>query len=165
MARNRTPEESRELAERRWATGVIRSHMVKRGISYAELTERLKLIGIEENERNLRNKVARGTFSAAFLGECLAALGVRYLEVDVIDALTGLREAIAFDKTIDRLNAGIPIEQARVELAEIDDPYSEEVMNRKAKKFGLAKPSRDGARYSISDSDWPTDETPDRGDK
>lgn len=136
--------------------------MVKRGISYAELTERLKLMGIEENERNLRNKVARGTFSAAFLGECLAALGVRYLEIDVIDALTGIREAIAFERTIDRLNAGIPIEQAKVELAEIEDPYSEEVMARKAKKFGLAKPARDGARYSKSEFDWPTDENSDR---
>ncbi|WP_022701151.1 DUF6471 domain-containing protein [Oceanicaulis alexandrii] len=139
MTRNLKPEVRRELAERRWATGVIRSQMVKRGISYAQLTERLKLMGVEENERNLRNKVARGTFSAAFMGECLAALGVRHLEIDVIDALTGIREAIAFDRTIDRLNAGIPIEQAKVELDEIDDPYSEEVMARKAKKFGSLK--------------------------
>lgn len=127
---------NRELVERRWATGVIRAAMVKRGISYADLAERLALMGIEENERNLRNKVARGTFSAAFLVECLAAIGVRHLEIDIIDALTGVREAVAFERTIERLNAGLPLEEARVDPFSGEDWLLEQARERRAKKFG-----------------------------
>ena len=33
-------------------------------------------IGIDDNERNLRNKVSRGKFTAGFLLQCLTAIGV-----------------------------------------------------------------------------------------
>lgn len=33
-------------------------------------------IGVQENERNLNNKISRGGFSAAFLLQCLRAVGV-----------------------------------------------------------------------------------------
>lgn len=127
---------SRDAAGRRWATGVIRAHMVKRGVSYADLAERLNLMGIEENERNLRNKVARGTFSAAFLAECLAAIGVRHLEIDIIDLLTGVREAVALERTIERLNAGLPLDEARVDPFSGEEWILEQAKERRAKKFG-----------------------------
>lgn len=126
---------SRDIGGRRWATGVIRAHMVKRGISYADLVERLALMGIEENERNLRNKVARGTFSAAFLAECLTAIGVRHLEIDIIDLLMGVREGVAFERTVDRLNAGLPLDEARVDPSSGEDWLMAQVKERRAKKF------------------------------
>lgn len=126
---------NRDLVERRWATGVIRAHMVKRGISYSDLAERLGLMGVEENERNLRNKVARGTFSAAFMAECLAAIGVRHLEVDIIEALTGVREAVAFERTIDRLNTGVPLDEALVDPSSGEDGLIEQAKERRARKF------------------------------
>jgi hypothetical protein len=55
---------------------IIRVEMAKRGLSYADLVSRLTRIGVAENERSLRNKVARGTFSATFLLQCLVALDV-----------------------------------------------------------------------------------------
>lgn len=57
------------------AKGLLRGEMARRGITYAQLVDKLAGIGIDENERNLRNKVSRGKFTAGFLLQCLAALG------------------------------------------------------------------------------------------
>ncbi len=56
--------------------------MVKRGMSYDQLAERLRGIGIEETSVNIRNKVARGKFMAAFLLQCLVAIGVETLRLN-----------------------------------------------------------------------------------
>ena len=40
--------------------------------------------GIEDNERNLRNKVSRGKFTAGFLLQCLSALGVKGLPLEAV---------------------------------------------------------------------------------
>lgn len=53
--------------------------MVRQGITYAQLVEKLAAIGVKEDERNLRNKISRGKFTAAFMLACLVALGVRQL--------------------------------------------------------------------------------------
>jgi hypothetical protein len=64
------------------AKGLLRAEMARRGLTYAHLTERLAAIGIDDNERNLRNKVSRGKFTAGFLLQCLSALGVTGLQLD-----------------------------------------------------------------------------------
>ena len=48
------------------ARGILRSEMARRGVTYAQLAEKLAAIGVDENERNLRNKVSRGKFTAGF---------------------------------------------------------------------------------------------------
>jgi hypothetical protein len=48
--------------------------MARKGMTYAQLVERLAAIGVSEDERNLRNKVSRGKFTAAFLLACLEAM-------------------------------------------------------------------------------------------
>ncbi|MGQ7792781.1 DUF6471 domain-containing protein [Faunimonas sp. B44] len=64
------------------AKGIIRGEMARRGVTYAQLAEKLHAIGVDENERNLRNKVSRGKFTAGFLLQCLAAIGSRELRLD-----------------------------------------------------------------------------------
>ena len=64
------------------AKGILRGEMARRGITYAQLVERLREIGIEENERNLRNKVSRGKFTAGFMLQVMAALGAREIRID-----------------------------------------------------------------------------------
>lgn len=64
------------------ARGILRAEMAKRGITYAQLAERLAEIGVEDNERNLRNKVSRGKFTAGFLLQCLSAIGCSSLHLD-----------------------------------------------------------------------------------
>ena len=53
----------------------LRAEMAKRGMTYRDLATALAGIGVEEDERNLRNKVARGTFTAAFYVQCLRSMG------------------------------------------------------------------------------------------
>ncbi|WP_375172600.1 DUF6471 domain-containing protein [Pseudooceanicola sp.] len=64
------------------AKGLLRAEMARKGVTYAGLAERLAEIGIEDNERNLRNKVSRGKFTAGFLLQCLTAIGTEHLRLD-----------------------------------------------------------------------------------
>lgn len=51
-------------------------------MTYAQLVEKLAAIGVQETEPNIRNKLARGKFTAVFILQCLVAVGARRLEVD-----------------------------------------------------------------------------------
>jgi hypothetical protein len=64
------------------AKGMLRAEMTRRGISYKDMADRLAKIGIDEKEANLRNKVSRGGFSAAFFVACLTALGCANLRIE-----------------------------------------------------------------------------------
>ena len=63
------------------ARGIIRGEMAKQGVTYSQLIKRLNDIGVSEDERNLRNKVSRGKFTAAFLLQCLSALGTHSFQI------------------------------------------------------------------------------------
>jgi hypothetical protein len=63
------------------AKGLLRAEMARRNLTYQQLTEKLAEIGVKEDEHILRNKVARGKFTAAFMLQCLSALGVDRLEL------------------------------------------------------------------------------------
>lgn len=71
----------------------LKAEMAKRGMSFRDLASALERIGVEEDERNLRNKVARGTFSAAFYLQCLRSMGASRvdtgIEVFQVDLETG----------------------------------------------------------------------------
>lgn len=60
---------------------ILRAEMMRRGVSYAGLAERLQEQGVEDNELNLRNKVSRGRFTAVFFMQCMQALGVDLLQI------------------------------------------------------------------------------------
>lgn len=64
------------------AKGLLRGEMARRGVTYAQLAEKLAAIGVEENERNLRNKVSRGKFTAGFLLQVMVAVGAKEVRVD-----------------------------------------------------------------------------------
>ena len=63
------------------AKGLLRAEMALRGMTYAQLVVGLATIGVDENERNLRNKVSRGKFTAGFFLQCLKAVGVTDLRL------------------------------------------------------------------------------------
>ena len=65
------------------AKNLLKGELKRRGITYAQLAEKLAGIGVIENERNLNNKIARGGFSAAFLLQCLKAIGSSTLSLEV----------------------------------------------------------------------------------
>ena len=64
------------------ARGLLRAEMTRQNVTYSQLLERLESIGVKEDERNLRNKVSRGKFTAAFMLQCLAALGSNTVRLD-----------------------------------------------------------------------------------
>ena len=53
------------------AKNILKAELKRRGITYAQLADKLSLLGISENERNLANKISRGSFTAAFFMICL----------------------------------------------------------------------------------------------
>lgn len=63
------------------AKNILRAEMMRRGVSYAGLVERLAALGITDNELNLRNKVSRGRFTAVFLLQCLKALDCEWMHL------------------------------------------------------------------------------------
>lgn len=64
-----------------YAKRVLRSQMHLKGMSYANLVTALSEAGVKETEANLRNKVSRGSFTAAFLFQCLSVMGVNTLHL------------------------------------------------------------------------------------
>jgi hypothetical protein len=65
------------------AKNLLKAELKRKGVTYAQLAEKLAAIGIHENERNLNNKISRGGFTAAFLLQCLQVIGSR--EIHLID--------------------------------------------------------------------------------
>ena len=63
------------------AKNLLKGELKRRGVTYAQLAEKLAEIGVQENERNLNNKISRGGFSAAFLLQCLSSIGCENLRV------------------------------------------------------------------------------------
>lgn len=59
------------------AKNLLKAELKRKGLTYAGLAEKLASKGIQETERNLNNKISRGGFTAAFLLQCLEAIGVQ----------------------------------------------------------------------------------------
>ena len=64
------------------AKNLLKGELKRRGLSYGQLAEKLESIGVQENERNLNNKISRGGFTGAFLIQCLIAMGVTALRLE-----------------------------------------------------------------------------------
>lgn len=62
------------LPESDWevfAANMLKAELKRKGVTYAQLAEK-----IGDKEVNIRNKLSRGKFTAAFLLHCLTAIGV-----------------------------------------------------------------------------------------
>jgi 3-mercaptopyruvate sulfurtransferase SseA len=51
------------------------------GLTYDQLVDKLAESGVTEKEAVIRNKLAPGKFSAAFMVQCLEAIGVKQLRI------------------------------------------------------------------------------------
>jgi hypothetical protein len=54
---------------------LLKAELKRRKVSYFELADKLAAIGVEDNEKNIANKISRGTFKAIFFIQCLEAIG------------------------------------------------------------------------------------------
>lgn len=58
------------------AANLLKAELKRKGVTYAQLAD---LIG--DKEANIRNKLSRGKFTAAFLLQSLAAIGVTDIRI------------------------------------------------------------------------------------
>ena len=73
------------MTEDEWADRtkrLLRTEMVRRGVSYETLAERLEALGVHDTPVNMRNKIARGKFTAVFFLQCLEAVGAKELRLE-----------------------------------------------------------------------------------
>lgn len=64
------------------AKRLLRAQMTLKGVNAAGLAEALTQMGVQETEKNVANKIARGGFSAAFFLQCLKAIGCETLHLE-----------------------------------------------------------------------------------
>jgi hypothetical protein len=64
--------------------GTLKAELKRRGFSYKDLVEKLGAIGVSESERNIANKIGRGSFTAVFFVQCLVAIGCHTINVDEV---------------------------------------------------------------------------------
>lgn len=61
---------------------LLKSELVRRGISNSDLANMLDKIGIEETKSSIDSKISRGTFSASFFLQCLTVIGCEKIEIE-----------------------------------------------------------------------------------
>ncbi len=61
--------------------GILKAELKRRNVTYGQLVEKLAEIGVEETDVNIRNKIARGGFTAVFFVQCLTAIGCQTLHL------------------------------------------------------------------------------------
>jgi 3-mercaptopyruvate sulfurtransferase SseA len=69
-----TDKEWQEKAKR-----LLKAQLAANGVSQKQLSQLLENIGIKESPANIANKINRAGFSAAFLLQCMVAMGVKNL--------------------------------------------------------------------------------------
>ena len=62
--------------------GMLKAELKRRNLSYRDLAEKLHAIGVKDSERNISNKIARGSFTTVFFVQCMEAIGCRTIHLD-----------------------------------------------------------------------------------
>ncbi len=65
------------------AKRLLKSELVRRGITNDNLVALLENIGVYETKASIDSKISRGTFSAAFLLQSLSAIGCKTFVTEV----------------------------------------------------------------------------------
>lgn len=66
---------------------ILKSELIKRGITNQDLALRLSEIGVFETKASIDSKISRGTFSACFFFQCLTVIGCHKIEIDNLDSV------------------------------------------------------------------------------
>lgn len=60
---------------------ILKSELVRKGISNLDLSKLLNDIGVEETKSSIDSKISRGTFSASFFLQCLTVIGCNNINI------------------------------------------------------------------------------------
>ncbi len=61
---------------------LLKSELVKRGVSTSDLVFLLNEQGLNETQSSVTSKISRGTFSATFFLQCLSVIGCTKFEIE-----------------------------------------------------------------------------------
>lgn len=75
------PKDVAEISYEVRAKNLLKAELKRRGITYRQLAEMLTEVGTKENERNLSNKISRGSFTAAFFLMCMDVIGASRIDL------------------------------------------------------------------------------------
>lgn len=64
---------------------LLKSELVKRGVSTSDLVFLLNQQGLKETQSSVNSKISRGTFSATFLLQCLSVIGCTKFEIEYFE--------------------------------------------------------------------------------
>jgi hypothetical protein len=64
------------------AKRLLKSELIKRGVSSIDLVTLLNEIGVEETKASIDSKISRGSFSASFFLQCLTVIGCQKIEIE-----------------------------------------------------------------------------------
>lgn len=67
------------------AKRLLKSELIKRGVSNAELVMLLDNMGVHETKAGIDSKISRGSFSACFLIQCLTAIGCHKIDIEIFE--------------------------------------------------------------------------------
>lgn len=73
------------MTEKTWskrASNIIKAELVRRGVSYDKLQEKMQEIGIKETANAINVKINRGTFSFAFFLQAMEAIGANTFRLE-----------------------------------------------------------------------------------
>jgi DNA (cytosine-5)-methyltransferase 1 len=81
---------------------LLKSELVRRGVSNLDLAGMLEQIGVEETKSSIDSKISRGTFSASFFLQCLTVIGCEKVEIEgyenLLSKTVGLKDPIESNK-------------------------------------------------------------------
>jgi 3-mercaptopyruvate sulfurtransferase SseA len=63
------------------ARGLLKAELGRQNMSYKELVEKLREIGVKETTQSIANKMSRAGFSAAWLLQCLHVMGCEEITI------------------------------------------------------------------------------------
>ena len=70
------------MTKKEWKARVkalLKAELNRRDLTYADLAA---AIGVKDTERNISNKLGRGSFAAFFFLQCLSAIGCHAIDID-----------------------------------------------------------------------------------
>lgn len=74
------------MPEENWnehAKGILKAQLARKNMRYHDLARELNKIGIEENQNSIATKLSRGSFSFAFFLQCMYALKINKIDLDL----------------------------------------------------------------------------------
>jgi hypothetical protein len=66
---------------------LLKSELIKRGVSNSDLVLLLKEINVIETKASIDSKISRGTFSACFFLQCMSVIGCNKIEIEEFENL------------------------------------------------------------------------------